>query len=504
MRWSRHRGISRLPNRRHLNHEFVKLENKLVYVIMSIKNLEHCGKLIHDCSQEGERRSDGRIPAHPNGIPVSENRWLLVYATRSFRGNDDDCSIIYQLRADQPDGKVISEGILGQATDDWQIEGLQPGVRYKKLNRQPTAFGVPKGALINGREAPHANVFAVLWIRVAREFNPTLNYVMGTDTALDPEMLRITQVVEWTQVRLNEAEDDIETIRPPEPLRQVGYESGPQFCDVEDALYVVSNMQQAIPYNKDCTEWVEMAGFSGNHSAALKHRFNSSRGCYEWTETGPFIMEDKGPFGGGHLVRCQDEWAFVRTYMTINGHVWSGRGLGWIRLEDPFAQPSDADSPPELFRPPEPATRAPATFYLCGDGVIRCFCGAGPSSPYGLERNPLFCWDIDPDDGFNASNRRVIFDTFEAGLPIRKFARPMLDMPKMLPCQGPTQYLVHRVIATAMFHEHTHTRPEFWIFPPLNRAEIDSFGIYYAKITYKETKPTPWSYPIADEKCPNG
>lgn len=465
---------------------------------MSITNFEHRGVLVHECDQDGERRADGRIPAHPNGIPVSENRWLLVFATRSFRGNDDDCSIIYQLRADSPDGELIREGILAQASDDWRPEGLQLDGRYKKLHRQPTAFGVPKGALVGGKEAPHANVFAILWIRVAREFDPVMNYVEGTDTALDPKMLAATQIVEWTQVRLNDTEDAIETIRPPEQLRQVGFESGPQFCDLEGVLYVVSNMQSAIPYSKDCTEWVEMAGFHGNHSAAVKHRFNPSRGCYEWIETGPFIMEDKGPFSGGHLVRCQNEWAFVRTYMTIDGHVWSGRGLGWIRLEDPFARPPHADSP-EIFQPPEPATRAPATFYLCGDGVLRCFCGAGPSSPYGLERNPLYCWEIDPDDGFRVTQRRVVFDTFEAGLPIRMEARPMLDMCKILPNQGPVQYLVHRVIATSMFREHVHTRPEFWIFPPLNRAEIASFGIYYAAITYDEVKPQPWSYPAAGE-----
>ena len=461
---------------------------------MSIESFEHRGVLVHECQQEGERRADGRIPAHPNGIPVSEKRWLLVYATRSFRGNDDDCSIIYQLRADRPDGDLLREGVLAQATDDWQLEGLRPGVRYKKLHRQPAAFGVPKGAVINGRKASNANVFALLWIRVAREFDPVMNYVQGTDTALDAKMVRATQIVEWTQVRLNDAEDDIETIRAPEPLRQVGFETGPQFCAVADASYVVSSMQSAIPYRRDCTEWVEAAGFPPDRMAAIKYRFNPDEGYYEWTETGPFIFDARGEYGGGHLVRCQGGWAYVRVGSRIEGHVWHGRGLGWIALEDPFAPLSDGNLPPEPIRPPEPATQAPATFYLCGDGVLRCFCGEGPSSPYGTERNPLYCWDIDPNDGFHAKNRRVIFDTFGADLPIRQYARPSLDMCKLLPCQGPEQYLVHRVIATSMFHEHTHTRPEFWVFPPLNEAEIGSFGIYCATFTYDEVTPLPWSY----------
>ena len=462
---------------------------------MSIIRIEHKGVLVHECGQEGERRSDGIIPAHPNGLPVSENRWLLVYATRSFRGNDDDCSIIYQLREDRPDGKLICEGVLAKAIDDWRVEGLRPEVRYKKLNRQPTAFGVPKGAVIDGREAPNANVFAVCWFRAAREFYPDRNYVEGGDTAMDPKMLAATLRAEWVQIRLNDAGDGIEIIRPTEELRQAGFENGSDICDVKGVRHVLGSMQSPIPYGQDCTEWVEMAGFAGGRSAARKFRFSPSAGCYEWTESGPFIMDDKGPFGGGHLVRIQDGWAFVRTFMRIDGHVWSGRGLGWIRLEDPFARSSGEITSSEMVRPAEPATRAPATFYVCGDGVLRCFCGAAPSSPYGLERNPLFCWDIDPDDGFRASNRRVIFDTFQAGLPIRRNARPMLDMPKLLPNQGPAQYLVHRVIATSMFHEHVHTRPEFWIFPPLNRAELECFGIYYAKIEYDKVAPRPWSFP---------
>ena len=462
---------------------------------MAIEDIKHRGVLIHECDQDGERRADKTIPAHPNGIPVSKDRWLLVYATRRFRGNDDDCSIIYQIRQDTPDGTLLREGLLAQATDDWRPGGLSTGVCYKKLHRHPTAFGVPKGAFIAGREPAHANVIVLQWIRVAREFDPEMNYVQGTDTALDPAMVATTQVVEWTQVRLNETGDDIETIRPIAPLRQVGYESGPAICSVEDARWTTTRMQPAIPYNENCTEWVETACFDGARSAARKYRFNASKGFYEWLETGPLLTDGNGPFGGGVLVPLNEGWAAVQVYSTIDGHVWFGRGLGWARLEDPFAPSTEAILSKDPVRPQEPASRPPVTFYLCADGVLRCFGGDGTSSPYGIERNPLYCWEIDPDDGFQATERRVVYDTFQAGLPIRLEARPMLDMCKLLPFHGSTQYLVHRVIATSMFHEHTHTRPEFWIFPPLNRAEFDSFGIYYAAITYDEVNPPPWNFP---------
>lgn len=313
--------------------------------IMSIASIQHQGVLIDECAQDGERRSDDTVPAHPNGIPVSATRWLLVYATRRFRGNDDDCSIVYQLRADQPDGKLIREGMLARTTEDWVPDGFRPGKSYKKEHRHPAAFGVPKGAVINEKKASNSNVFVIQWGTVAR-------------------------------------------------------------------------------------------------------------------------------------------------------------GLGWIRLEDPFAPLSDQCSALEPIRPPLPATRAPATFFVCADGVLRCFAGEGPSSPYGREWDPLYCWDIDPDEDFRASNRRVVYDTVQAGLPIRPEAGTMVDMCKLFFHQGATQYLVHRVIFTTMRREHVHTRPEFWIFPPMNQAELESCGIYYATITYDEVAPLPWSFPPASEKTP--
>src|SRR5207244_9424284 len=71
-----------------------------------IEKIEPCGVLVRDCTLPGETRADNVTPAHPNGIQVSKNRWLMMYATRGFRGVDDDLSIIYQLRADSFEGPV--------------------------------------------------------------------------------------------------------------------------------------------------------------------------------------------------------------------------------------------------------------------------------------------------------------------------------------------------------------------------------------------------------------
>ena len=81
-----------------------------------IKNIEYRGRLIGECSLPGETRQEEVFPAHPNGIPVSRNRWLLVYATRGWRAGDDDMSIIYQIRADKPDGALLKEGLFKNFT----------------------------------------------------------------------------------------------------------------------------------------------------------------------------------------------------------------------------------------------------------------------------------------------------------------------------------------------------------------------------------------------------
>ena len=137
--------------------------------------IEPQGILIRDSGIPGETRADDVIPAHPNGIPVSRNRWLLVYATRGFRGVDDDLSILYQFRAGAPDGRVIKEGAFARTQNDW--DPLGDGKNYVKQHGHPVAFGVPRGALIGGKPAPSANVFVVKWRKVARDYDPATKYV---------------------------------------------------------------------------------------------------------------------------------------------------------------------------------------------------------------------------------------------------------------------------------------------------------------------------------------
>ncbi len=156
-----------------------------------IRAIEHQGVLIREAGLPGETRAEDIVPAHPNGTQVSRNRWLLVYATRGFRGVDDDLSILYQLRSKTPDGTLVAEGVLAKWIDDW--DPLGDGNHYVKQHGHPVVFGVPKGALVQGQPAPSANCFVAKWRQCARVLDPdTGHLVHGTS---DPELKRRTQSV---------------------------------------------------------------------------------------------------------------------------------------------------------------------------------------------------------------------------------------------------------------------------------------------------------------------
>ena len=427
--------------------------------------IEHRGKLIDECALNGETRKDGVYPAHPNGIRVSRNRWIIVYATRGFRRKDDDRSIIYQLRRDAPDGPVIKEGRIAQSINDWDPFG--DGGKYVRQYGSPVAFGVPRGTLIEGHPVPHANVFAVKWRVLALAFAP------GTDRVVfDRDLHHRTQGVCWCQFRLNDREDDIEYILPPTPFRQKGYESGPDFCELPQCQWMNQTFIQPVPYNADCSQWVDCNHVDGFRVAAIKHIFNPNLGRYEWTQCGPYLFDR--PTGETSVLRYGDDWV-------IAARLWDDDNLGvaWLRTRDPF---SSSGQP--LYQR-TPSTNVPRTVYLCPDGVVRVFTGDASLSPYGDSRNPLYAWDVDPERDFAVSSRRIVYDCVAAGLDTDTSVR--VDMCKLVPAAGARQLLVHRIGPRT---DHRLTE----------QGKADG-GIYHAWLTYERPDPevaraqTPWTFP---------
>ena len=440
---------------------------------MSIQSIEHCGKLIHECTLPGETRADEVFPAHPNGIQVSRDRFLIVYATRGFRGTDDDLSIVGQLRKGAYDGPVIWEIMLSKSIDDWDPFG--DGSRFVRQHGHPVAFGVPKGALISGRPAPSANVFAVKWRLCARYVDPAsgLMAAHGDRTDLKGD----TQTVEWMQVRLNDAEDDLETIQPVEPLRQKGYEDGQRFCSA-DVRWMNQSFTQAVPFKSDGTEWADVNHFDDARIAALKYQFDPATGRYRWTQTGPLWGGTSSESGGlfeASLAPYGERWV-------VSARRSSEGTTAWMVLGNLSGEV------PRVVCPAEPANCAPLTAYAGPDGAIRLLSGDPKVSPYGNGRDPLYIWDIDPDDGFTASNRRVVYDCVEADVGIPREQVPRVDMAKLLPHSGgPTQYLVHRLRSKA-------TNDPKKTGQPITQPEKDASGIYYAKVHYAESLPGTWEF----------
>jgi hypothetical protein len=445
--------------------------------------IEHSGMFLSECSIAGETRSDGVFPAHPNGLRLSKDRFLIIYATRGLRGVDEDRSIIYQVRAGGFAGRILKEGILARSIDDWKPLG--DGKTYKKNNGAPTAFGVPKGARVGGRVPPHSNLFVAKWYQHARAFAESGRLYKATETQ---DLMEKTLHVESVQFRLSESDNDIEILQAPRALRQKGYETGEAMCSATSSGSMNQSFVNPLPFNRDSTEWIAChhVGWSdqkhpgGNRVAAIKFRYSHKLRLYEWVETGGVLFYPEHPAIEASTVRLKDSWAI--------GARPQAKGLPvlWLRTEDPFSSKSAqvlASSSAE-----HPLSSGPMTAYRCADGMIRLLTGDKESSPYKLPRNPLYCWDVNPEPAFALTNRTVVVDLMESGIPMRRESGPVADMAKVLPhTGGREQMILHRVRTTAIGVPNPDRRVA-------NDAEKRAQGIYAARIIYDDAYPDAWDF----------
>ncbi len=440
-----------------------------------IESLEHLGEFIRECTLPGETRRDDVVPRHANCIQVARARWLVIYSTHGYRGVDDERSIIYQLRRDAPDGAVIKEGFLARSAANWLPAGVPPppaGKAYFKQHGHMVAFGVPKGAVIGGQPARSANLFVAQWRVLGRVLDVQRDFL--DKTYADMALFRATQGVEQIQFRLNDRDDDLEILQPATRLRQKGFATGAAFCSA-DAEWMNQTFCPAVPVNAERTEWAECNHFDRGRIAALKHQFNPASGRYEWTALGPFLGEARKPLSEASLVRLADGWLVA------------ARGSGqitWARATDPFTAWSD------LTLTKEPAVSAPLTAFRCGDGIVRLFTGDKVASPQRYDRDPLYCWDVQPDRDFAVSQRREIYSSTASRPPFRLTARPKIDFCELFPHHGRTQLIVHGVSTRAFNHPYDG-QPGI---PILNAAEKSTSGLYVARLTYRTAPPPLWNF----------
>ena len=461
-----------------------------------LTSIETCGRLISDAAIAGERKADGYFPSHISGLLLAHDRWMILYSTRGVRGHDDEHSIMYQIRADCVDGPVLREGVIDQGCDDWEPYG--DGRKLVRRTFHPMAFGVPEGAIIHGKTPSHAGVFAAQWcVEAAGE----LDHATG-NVNFDAKCALASRQVMWSQFRLSASRDDIQWIQPAQRLRQVGYESGDAFCSRVEARSMIQSLVPALPFNDDCTQWA-MTNHPDTGVAAVKFRFNLETGLYEWVETGPAIpTSDQYAFSEGALVRMDDRWIVCVRARRLNAAPpdWSGgtardRGdTGWAVTDDPFTQMPA----PEVVQVPN--RQAPVTAFRCADGKLRMFSGDFDYTQKRQRRDPLFCWDVDPDD-FTVSNQQIVFDSVKAGAFVEDGSPEKLGTLRsccfghVFPhAGGDAQSIAHRLLC---FRYRKGVEPNG---PAITSKQFDSFGVYHEKLRYDKSYPAVWEFEGADEQ----
>ena len=125
----------------------------------------------------------------------------------------------------------------------------------------------------------------------------------------------------------------------------------------------------AIPYNDQCSKWVECFHGGGKIHPVI-HEFNSQTGLYEWTKAGLPAEDRQRHLFEASTNKIGDEWIVCARTSRKGGQT------AWFRTKDLFAG---------LGKPtyrPTPASSAPRAAYLCPDGVLRMFAPDYTSSPH--------------------------------------------------------------------------------------------------------------------------
>ncbi len=434
----------------------------------SLNNMvvQYKGTLISDALIPGEGKSDGITPEISSCVQASRDKWIILFGTVDPRGHDTNRSLFYQLRTGSPDGQIIKEGVIEKAKSNWDPLGL--GHKFRKVNAVVKVFGVPKGALQNGKRIPSANHFVAKWYtRPCLEIDGHLVNLWEKKSPIKPETLGIhAYCLEWLQFRLNDAEDDIEILSPAKQLRQKGYNNDQNLISsLGPCMGMHHGFGDPVP-NNSFSEWVEICKFE-KKAAAVRYSFNPTSGLYEWVETGKAQEVPQRHIAEASLNKINNAWVIcIRTY-NQQGQT------GWYRTSDPFESVGDRTDVKSPYRP--------RIAFVCADGKLRLFCNE-KNSPIYERRNPLYCVDVDPTT-FKYSNRQVVLDASKEKLP---FGRPYIDHAMLYPHPGGRKQIVS---FRAINRSQTITFGD-----PTTTDELEASGVHYSELIYDEEYPNPWEF----------
>ena len=310
--------------------------------------------------------------------------------------------------------------------------------------------------------------------------------------ARTPDLSARTQGVEWVQLRLNDAEDDIEIVQPAQPLRQRGYEEGDAFCSAavgtmagrsrtDGARHGASPIRQmnqsfvqAVPFNADASEWADVNHFDGGQLAALKYRYNAQRGVYEWVETGPLIEEQLFEASLARIIEVPGPSAAGRS---------GGGSIGWFRTEDPFG------TVPAAARPASPVNSSPLTAYTYADGQAGA-CSRGTARSHRMASTAIrsTCGTLTPTTALRRRSGAQCSTSLPPGCRSRWKAVPPAIWPSSCRTPGGKEQIIVYRVRSGMNNDPSHRGA---VITP---TEKETGGIYYAAVQYAESYPGVWQF----------
>jgi len=443
---------------------------------LTTMDIQYKGPLISDTCVPGEGKSAGIAPELSSCVQASRDRWIILFGTVDPRGHDINRSIFYQIRKGAPNGEVLKEDIIEKAKSDWDPLGV--GHSFRKINAVVKVFGVPKGALRDGKPISTANHFVAKWyIRPCIEIDGRLVNLWHKASLVNPDDLgRYAYGLEWMQFRLNDTEDDIEIISPAKELRQKRCDHNHNISSLGSSMGMHHGFGDAVP-NDDFTEWVEVCQFETyppssvamndrpTKVAAVRYSFHPTSGLYEWVETGKSQQIPNRRIAEASLNKINNFWVIsIRAYN-------AQQQTSWYRTSDPFASFGDKTDIKSSY--------APRISFVCADGILRVFCN--DTSPHGVHsRDPLYCFDVDPIT-FEYSNRRVVLDAHKQRLPFRT---PFIDHAMIYPHPGGRKQIISFRTINRSQTTAESTTPE----------ELERSGIHYSELIYDRDYPTPWGF----------
>lgn len=431
---------------------------------MSTLSFRYLGPFLAESDVPGESKRDFAIPNYATGMRLSPDRWLVVYDTVDCRGADFWRSVMYQVRAEAPDGRVLRSGIIARLEEI----GTPFGKRYPcwKGHGNPNVFGVPFPAPgadpspADGTVAISWNSRCELWFKGRliqhspacpwpEDLAPADWYDALSEIG-SPRMMR--------QFRFNPATDDLDPISAAEPS------PSNQATRARRDLQGTINWGNPVQRDPSGLSWLEVLNDPREDSLLTVRRydFDPASGQFRMDPRAMEHRETPGfQVGEPSLARLGPRDWIVAARCFGNG----GKTLLY-RTPDPLAGLGKAAELDTTF--------GQRMLYRFADGSVRLTLNHRELSPYKDRRNPLYCFRIDPET-LQAIEKDTVFDSRTAGIPL---AVPFVDHTHLFePHRSGAQFLTFRMIT----ERHVWSREGG---PDLTPDEMQAGGIHACEVHF--------------------